>query len=410
MRRLLWALALALTFVGGANAQQAPAVATDFINPPALRSVSMSPNGRFLAYIRDVEESDLLVVADLTTNQAQAIQSVRPPTGQFTWVRWKNDDRLLFGVRQDTEIASRDRTGSRVNDVGGFDFTRWRVFAINRQGGGLVEMFGEQSRTLSFGLGSTFLVDALPNDPEHVLLTATDNAGVGVWRANINNGRVERVANGEFETTNYATDGVGYPVIRRDSLRNGSGHRFLRRGSGERNWTEYRDVRGTAGATNSPDFQIVGSGPGPSQVYVLARQDDQNFLNLYLFDTSTGQLSAPIQEGADADVYYPWIHPGSREVLARCVYGQRLRCSSPDPSVDRHLRAVEQFVGGQTLVGADLNFIYLDLTNTCQIRCLRTPQATFVIFTQAEDREFAQIERIFEAMTVSFLRETVEAP
>lgn len=70
---------------------------------------------------------------------------------------------------------------------------------------------------------------------------------------------------------------------------------------------------------------------------------------------------------------------------------------------------VVQELGGHELVGADLNFIYLDLTNTCQIRCLRTPAATYLVFTQAEDREFAQVERIFEAMTVSFLRETVEA-
>src|SRR5262245_2960149 len=47
---------------------------------------------------------------------------------------------------------------------------------------------------------------------------------------------------------------------------------------------------------------------------------------------------------------------------------------------------VEQEFDGHALVGADLNFIYLDLTNTCQIRCLRTPAATYVVFTQAEDR------------------------
>ncbi len=349
MRSMFVAAFAFFAFAGGGASAQAPDAAS-FAQAPSLRSVSLSPNGRYLAYIRDVETNDLLVVADLTTNQAQGIQSVSETTGRFTWVRWKSDDRLLFGVRQTTEVASRDRTGSRVNDVGGFDFTRWRVFAINRQGGSVAEMFGQQSNTLSYGLGSTFLVDALPSDPDHVLLTATDNAGVGVWRANVTTGRVERVANGEFETIGYVTDGEGYPVVRTDVLRNGSGYRIMRRAPGERRWTEYREVRGGGTATNSPDFQLVGSGPGAGQVYVLSRQEGQDFLNLYLFDTASGQLSAPLHEGHDADVYYPWIHPGTRDVLARCAYAQRLRCTSPDSNVDRHLRAVEQFVGPDVTV------------------------------------------------------------
>lgn len=56
------------------------------------------------------------------------------------------------------------------------------------------------------------------------------------------------------------------------------------------------------------------------------------------------------------------------------------------------------------LIGHDFNFIYLDLINTAQIRTLRGPTGTFTIFCQAEDREFAVLEKVFQAMTLSLLR------
>lgn len=59
--------------------------------------------------------------------------------------------------------------------------------------------------------------------------------------------------------------------------------------------------------------------------------------------------------------------------------------------------------GGLRLVGFDLAFYYLDLTNTACVRCFRTPRACYAIFYQAEDREFGQFEGVFAAMTQSLL-------
>lgn len=70
-----------------------------------------------------------------------------------------------------------------------------------------------------------------------------------------------------------------------------------------------------------------------------------------------------------------------------------------------HLESMEvsESIGEHRLFGFDLNFFYLDLTNTAKIRCVRRPRATYVIFCQAEDREFNQIGEVFRAMTVSLL-------
>lgn len=62
-------------------------------------------------------------------------------------------------------------------------------------------------------------------------------------------------------------------------------------------------------------------------------------------------------------------------------------------------------VAGQELLGYNLAFYCLDLTNTARIRSIRTAQSTYMVFCQAEDREFKQVESVFRAMTTSLLNE-----
>jgi hypothetical protein len=48
-----------------------------------------------------------------------------------------------------------------------------------------------------------------------------------------------------------------------------------------------------------------------------------------------------------------------------------------------------------------LNFYYLDLIATARLVAFRRPQGTMLIQFQAEDREFADLERVFHAMLIS---------
>jgi len=64
--------------------------------------------------------------------------------------------------------------------------------------------------------------------------------------------------------------------------------------------------------------------------------------------------------------------------------------------------AAEQ-IGDQSIRGYDLNFFYLDLTNTALIRGFRTAEASCLVLCQAEDREYEQIAPVFRAITTSLL-------
>ena len=76
---------------------------------------------------------------------------------------------------------------------------------------------------------------------------------------------------------------------------------------------------------------------------------------------------------------------------------------------DSESEEVSERICGQSLRGYDLNFFYLDLTNTAVIRGFRTATASCLVLCQAEDREFEQVAPVFRAITTSLLSESHES-
>lgn len=74
-----------------------------------------------------------------------------------------------------------------------------------------------------------------------------------------------------------------------------------------------------------------------------------------------------------------------------------------DVYTDLDTEPAEETVAGQRLVGFDLNFYCLDLTNTAHIRTCRREDHSLLIICQAEDREWADVSNIFRAITTSLL-------
>jgi hypothetical protein len=78
-------------------------------------------------------------------------------------------------------------------------------------------------------------------------------------------------------------------------------------------------------------------------------------------------------------------------------------CAIQEEYKEVEAEEIQQTLFGRKMNGYDLNFYYLDLTNTAKVRCLQTDDATYSIFYQAEDREFDQIQIVMLAITKSFL-------
>jgi hypothetical protein len=58
-------------------------------------------------------------------------------------------------------------------------------------------------------------------------------------------------------------------------------------------------------------------------------------------------------------------------------------------------------IDGRAMVGREMNFYCLDLTNTAIARSFGTEEGTYLVFCQADDREFEAVSLVFDAITRS---------
>ncbi len=67
-------------------------------------------------------------------------------------------------------------------------------------------------------------------------------------------------------------------------------------------------------------------------------------------------------------------------------------------------------IAGHELVGYDLFFYCLDMTNTAQVRAASIRGSTCVVFQQAEDHDFEGLGPVFRAMSTSLFSEMQDLP
>jgi hypothetical protein len=67
-------------------------------------------------------------------------------------------------------------------------------------------------------------------------------------------------------------------------------------------------------------------------------------------------------------------------------------------------------IAGRDVVGMELNFYCLDLTNTAVLRSFSTDDAAYLVICQSDDREYDEIGPVFEAITNSLLSAEPQPP
>jgi dipeptidyl aminopeptidase/acylaminoacyl peptidase len=334
---------MALAAGAGAAEAQNP---SKYVDAPAAYSAQISPSGREVALIRRTDDQEQVLVVDLLAKQSRVVQSVkRSSKFELDWVRWKGDGRLVIGATVELVAEGRPATGQMLKQADQ-TFRISRVFAIGSDGKNSVQMFQGQLGQLWGNLGSTLLLDELPADPGHVMISAFENSGFGAWKADVMTGKVQQVANGGLQTIDYTTDGTGYPVMRIDATANTQ--RIFRRASGTEEWLPAGEIRQSL-AHDTPDFNVVGPGPAKSQVYVLARHNSDR-AGLFLFDSSTGAFGEPLAPIGEADAAAPWIDPRTRALLATCIFTSRLTCKAVDPALQKYINALDTFFENQATV------------------------------------------------------------
>lgn len=348
IRTLLVLFGAIVAFATPAAAQQR-APLDWFLGYDQFRGATLSPDGRHLAVLRRDDAGDILLVVNMETRQARPIQRARADQSlEISQVGFASNSRIIFRLIQRNRVVfdggSSIHNRGRVDD--GFE-TNTRIYAVNLDGANLLQLYDPSALSQYLDAG---IISDLPRDDDNILLIVPTQGGAELRKVNVNTARSERVEGGTLFTFNWVVDVNGTPVLRQDSVQNGRGFAWLRRGPGQRSWTEVARFRGAAAANSGPDFQPIGYATQPGQVFVLARRDGADTSGLHVYDTATGNYTETIQTNPNFDITDAELDSANNVLQAACWWAQRWTCEAKDPAFGERWTSINNALGDQVNV------------------------------------------------------------
>ncbi|MGO4688944.1 alpha/beta hydrolase family protein [Brevundimonas sp. 2YAF1] len=344
-RGLLYAGAAGAVFAltGARLANAAPAAAyaaADFFVGQKTKAVVLSPSGARIAILEQLGTRDEpRGVLDLLDAAAPEGRRRRIELGKLTVeaLEWANDRRLLVRVAIKRVIPGRKPPGSNLTGPSQTVTSR-RVMSLDHETGENVVLFEGERQRMRYSPDLGRVIDILPDDPDHVLMTAWEMDGVmGLHRVNIVDGKAERLERGASSTIGWQTH-QGVAVLRRDVNARWTVETIHARAPGE---TEWRFVRRNR-IVDAPDFSWVGGGSAPNMVLVSARAEGEDVETIREMNLHTLAFGAPIQPRAGRDVLYGLMDARNR-YMGAAYYGDRLEYDFVEAGLAAHHRAMNRF-------------------------------------------------------------------
>ena len=215
------ALALSLTFLFTASPSLANEKAEIFGTMPAIRDISLSPDGNKLAFISPGPGtfSDLYTIDIQNDGKPFRVMSSSGDPENLQWCGWVSNTRLAC------RLGGLEKKAGEIYDFG-------TIFAIDSDGKNSKMLTLEKNnKTLTYSLGSGTIVDWLPDEDNVVLMSRyhPEEAAIGslvvkkrygwaVERLDTRTGKAKFIERPADEAIEYISDGEGN--IRIKGMRN----------------------------------------------------------------------------------------------------------------------------------------------------------------------------------------------
>ncbi|MBF7074462.1 S9 family peptidase [Glaciecola sp. MH2013] len=181
--------------------------ASAFASLPEYESVSLSPSGRKVAFVRNISEPEhlaLLSTFDLDTGKRFLLVKSDNDEVKLNWFRWANDETLVISAK----FGSRER-GTR--------YYQTRLMAMRYDDQGVKPKVLIKPRRASFGSSaggnhmSQFqdnVIDYLPDDPGHIMVAVDFDVPnmPSVYKIALKNGKKSRIEKGKRQIRSWITD------------------------------------------------------------------------------------------------------------------------------------------------------------------------------------------------------------
>ena len=276
----------------------------NFAQTAQIWGPSVSPDGKHLAYFRQGEDDDFLMVAAIDGINMEIVEQIASGEDmEFNWVLWANPERLLVSYTHHDRIG---RAGK----------TKWpmrRLMSMNVDGSDAIVLLGDVRRIKWFRFDFDDVIHLLPNDPEHILLGFSDEGDrqSNVYKANIYTGERELILEpekGHFVSDWYADwDGNVRYGYGRDKKRKRL--MLIRRPNGD--WEPlhkhelFEDGR----------FRLLGFSEDERFVYVLSSHITGRDA-VFKFDLEEGELAGRVFQHDEVDINGILISRARKKVVA----------------------------------------------------------------------------------------------
>jgi len=167
-----------------------------FAKLPLARGIALSPDGQHVAVIITRDNESFIATRELKAGaKLKPIYRPDEPRLRFNWVRWVNNERLLVGMRFVSEYFLRQIWFTRLISLKADGSEGHAVFP---------RVGGEAPQWWQDGI-----IDWLEGDGRHVLVQLyrpKEDAGLAVYRVDVENGDVERVQASREGVRGWITD------------------------------------------------------------------------------------------------------------------------------------------------------------------------------------------------------------
>jgi len=178
-----------------------------FNHMPLIEQPSISPDSENIAAIYNGKDITQVVVTPFGSQDLKALVSLGGEKYRIESIYWANNKRLIINVSQPFENKG---LRLRTNHMYSADIDGKNVFEIRRSM--RAKRSSDASNDWDFYSNSPYLLNLLPSDPDHILVTTSESRDgnyASVYKVNINDGDFVKHTANTNRITSWITDRNG---------------------------------------------------------------------------------------------------------------------------------------------------------------------------------------------------------
>lgn len=375
---LIW-IGVSILSIGLASASNVPPSAVEFKQSSDYSKVELSPDGKNIAYLQaktlrvclgrsgeivlskkakcDESKKVYRTIHQLNVSDLAGLAGVKsisiPENFYISWLEWASDDRLLVAIYRPTTVGKSKVTygGARVLSISITDTSD------------MVILFDNQKRVSRQNRSLTRITNMLRDDPEHVIMPASRNSDLDLWKVNVLSGDAKRIATAKPLTFYWYTDRKGNPTLRFDCrnrrCRKIDVYKNVTLLEGDSNLTSSEDIIDwkweriktfkTKPEDDESDFDFWPIAPAENsdQYYVLSQEDGDARRSVKIFDLAKKEYVKTVYEHPKYDIAGSLTNLQTGDYAGAWYYDDRLNYHFTDQRHARHYKALQKYFNNE---------------------------------------------------------------